>query len=140
MKTILFIFSLLFSTLGIALDSTTVIAQTPIIVSKLGFGKVMEIGDVELKFIKVLSDSRCPKGVTCVWAGEAVVLVDIFKNGKKIEQKKLTFSPKSHLQNKFSNILKSDELNISSYNILPYPKYGRKITNEEYYLQVEIRN
>ena len=140
MKTIFFIFTVLFSTLSIAQDSLNVKAETPKIVSKLRFGKLMKIGDVELKFIKVLSDSRCPKGVTCVWAGEAVVLVDIFKDGKKTEQKELTFSPKSHLQNKFSNILKSDELSISSYNILPYPKYGRKITNEEYYLQLEIHN
>ncbi len=140
MKTIFFIFTVLFSTLSIAQDSLNVKAETPKIVSKLRFGKPMKIGDVELKFIKVLSDSRCPKGVACVWAGEAVVLVDIFKDGKKTEQKELTFSPKSHLQNKFSNILKSDELSISSYNILPYPKYGRKITNEEYYLQLEIHN
>ena len=26
---------------------------------------------VSLQFIDVISDSRCPKGVECVWAGEA---------------------------------------------------------------------
>ena len=29
--------------------------------------------DLELRLIKIVSDSRCPRDVTCVWAGEVLV-------------------------------------------------------------------
>lgn len=32
--------------------------------------------DLDLVFRRVAADSRCPKGATCVWAGEALVTVE----------------------------------------------------------------
>lgn len=45
---------------------------------ELKTGEQAAIGNVTIKFKKVLSDSRCPRGVTCIWAGEAKVLVAIY--------------------------------------------------------------
>ncbi len=138
MKNILIAF-LFISSIGFAQDSTIVKAETPKIVSKLAFGETLQFNDIEIEFVAVLSDSRCPKNVTCIRAGEAVVLVAIFKNGKKIEQKKLVFTPTSYLQNRIGNLFASKDLNISGFNISPYPVAGTETNPEDYYLQLEVR-
>ena len=33
--------------------------------------------DLELRLIKIVSDSRCPRDVTCVWAGEVQVRLSV---------------------------------------------------------------
>ncbi|AUC82896.1 hypothetical protein [Lacinutrix sp. Bg11-31] len=140
MKNILFILVILFTTAGLAQDSTKVKVDTPKIVSKLMYGKTISIEDLEFKFVAIESDSRCPKGVQCIWAGEAVVLLDVFKNGEKIEQKRVVFSPKISLINKIGNVFSSEAFNVSSLNIAPYPKYDNKINAEDYYIQLQIRH
>ena len=140
MKQLFFALIFLISTISFAQDSTKIKAETPRIVSRLEFGKVFQVADVELKFVEVVSDSRCPKNVTCVWAGEVVVLVDVYKDGKKVEQKKLTFNSSSQLQNQFANLFASEDLNISAYNVSPYPVYGEKIKSGNYYIQLEVKN
>jgi len=55
--------------------------DSTILVSKLNYKKSISIEDINLKFEEVLSDSRCPKDVECVWAGEAKVLIEIYQNG-----------------------------------------------------------
>ena len=138
MKNILFILAIVFTTSGLAQDSTKVKVITPKIVSKLIYGESLNIEDLEFKFVAVESDSRCPKGVQCIWAGEAVVLLDVFKNGEKIEQKRVVFSPTSTLINKIGNVFSSESFNVSGFNIAPYPEHDSKINHEDYYIQLEI--
>ncbi|NNC49397.1 MAG: hypothetical protein HKO01_02555 [Flaviramulus sp.] len=118
-------------------DSTKV--GTPIIVAKLYLGKSLNIDNVEVKFVKVLQDSRCPKGVTCIWAGEVIVLVDVFKEGKKFETQKITINSKIPLKSRFGNLFSSDDVTISALNVQPYPIYDKKINPEDYYIQLEIK-
>ncbi|WP_452225575.1 hypothetical protein [Lacinutrix chionoecetis] len=139
MKHVLIAVTLLFAISGLAQDSTNVKAETPKIISKLMYGKAIQVEDLEFKFVAVESDSRCPKGVQCVWAGEAVVLVDVFKNGTKLEQKRITFSPTSKLQNLIGNLFTSESLKISGINIAPYPEYRNKIKAEDYYIMLDVR-
>lgn len=48
---------------------------TPVV---LPVGQTATFGrsDLDLRFKRVASDSRCPTGATCVWAGEAAVTVE----------------------------------------------------------------
>lgn len=140
MKNLLLIFTLVLTGIVSAQDSTAVKAETPKIVSKLMYGNTLKVEDLEFKFVAVESDSRCPKGVQCVWAGEAIVLVDVFKNGKKTEQKRLVFSPTSQLQNALGNLFSSESLKVSGLNIAPYPESGSKIKIENYYIQLAVKN
>lgn len=40
----------------------------------LGFGDESTVAPgTQLRFLRVVNDSRCPKGVQCVWAGEVTV-------------------------------------------------------------------
>jgi hypothetical protein len=139
MKNILFVVALLFSAIVFSQDSTKVKAETPKIISKLMYGKTIEVEGLEFKFVALESDSRCPKGVQCVWAGEAIVLIDIYKNGKRIEQKRVSFSPTARLQNVIGNLFTSDNLKVSGYNIAPYPEYRNKIDPKDYYIQLDVR-
>jgi len=139
MKHVALVFAIFISSLSFAQDSTQVEkAETPRIVSKLFLGERLQFDDVEFKFVEVLQDSRCPKDVTCIWAGEVVVLVDVFEHGKKTEQKKLTLSPTSRLQSKIGNLFSSDNLSISGLNVFPYPKSSGKPKLEDYYIQLEV--
>ena len=45
---------------------------------------------LEMKFVKVLGDSRCPVDVSCIHAGEATILISVIKNGEKIGTHRLT--------------------------------------------------
>ncbi len=138
MKSTLFIIALLLSVVGVAQDSSKVKVETPKIVSKLQLGKLMHFDTVDIKFVEVVTDSRCPKNVSCVWAGEATVLIDIFKDGEKIEQKKLTFDSSSRLQSQIANIFASEGLNIGGLDLSPYPVYGEKLEDKDYYIQLMV--
>ena len=102
------------------------------------YGKTIAFEDLAFKFVAVESDSRCPKAVQCIWAGEAIVLIDVFKKGKKVEEKRIVFSPTAQLENTIGNLFSSEKLKISGFNIAPYPEYINTIKPEEYYIQVEV--
>ena len=136
MKNIILILAIVFSTSAFAQDSTKVKVEAPKIVNKLQFGKTATFNDIEVKFVELVSDSRCPKNVSCIWAGEVVIMVDIFKNGKKIEHKKMTFNALG----KGNEIYVSKGLIITGVNISPYPVYGEKIAVEDYKMQLYIKN
>jgi hypothetical protein len=60
-----------------AVEDEAVTSETAI---KVSFGMMTEIGRISIKVIKFV-DSRCPSDVECVWAGEVIASVLIFKNG-----------------------------------------------------------
>ena len=38
-----------------------------------------------VRFVELVEDSRCPKGTTCVWAGNAKIKVEVKRNGARKE-------------------------------------------------------
>lgn len=56
--------------------------------------------DYTIVINKIVSDSRCPVGTNCIWAGELVMKLSIWKNNEIIETLELTFSPNSNEENK----------------------------------------
>lgn len=91
-----------------------------------------------LDFKEVVSDSRCPINVTCVWAGEVSVTVSVYKNLKLVEDKTLVFSLKKEEENKqwIANYLPEKQRKIKNISIVPYPKKGVVIKPKEYYLRI----
>ena len=138
MKKLILVCLIVFSNLLFSQNSLKV--ETPIIMSKLNIGKCLKFDRVKIKFVKVLQDSRCPKGVNCVWAGEVTVLIDIYQKGKKKESKKLTLNSKISKKDRFGNLFSSDELIISMINLLPLPVSGEKTDTKVYYLQLEVKS
>jgi len=99
-------------------------AQDPI---QLKLGEHFKQNVITIKFEDVLFDSRCPKGVHCIWAGEVVVLFTILKNDKKLEQKKITLNSTSKLQNVVGNLYVSEDINLTGFNVSSYPGTNAKI-------------
>lgn len=121
----------------VAQDSTTV--EVPKIVAKLPLGKTYTLDQVELVFVDVLSDSRCPKDVTCVWAGQAVALVEVYKDQVLIERKEVVFEPGKNTNLNIKTLCANKGLRVLANNLLPYPEQSQeKIKKEAYYLQLEI--
>ncbi|HLV14479.1 MAG TPA: hypothetical protein VKY41_04815 [Xanthomarina sp.] len=140
MKQVLFLGCFFCFLFGFSQDSVNVKVEAPKIVAKLFFGKSYHVEDVQIKFSEVLSDSRCPEDVTCVWAGEASVLVDIIKDDVVIDQKKLLFQPGKRINKKLVTLFSSEKSTIMALGILPNLNTNRNLKKEEYYLQLEISN
>ena len=49
----------------------------------------IEGADLAVTFESVSADSRCPQGVTCVWEGDAVVLVSVRVDGQPAARREL---------------------------------------------------
>ena len=86
----------------------------------------------------ISNDSRCPEGVTCIWAGEVTAVVSVYKDSKLIEDSTLVFSMKNEEDNKkwLASYLSEKQKKIKSIRVLPYPKEGSKINPGEYYLKI----
>lgn len=86
----------------------------------------------------ISNDSRCPEGVTCIWAGEVTAVISVYKDSKLIKDSTLVFSMKNEEDNKklLASYLSEKQKKITSIRVLPYPKEGSKINPEEYYLKI----
>jgi hypothetical protein len=87
--------------------------------------------NLRLKFAELVSDSRCPTGATCIWAGEASCLLDI-TTSQSTYQKVLTQSGGSVSKSFFGDY----EI---SYTVAPYPEVGRQIDKKDYRLILTVK-
>jgi hypothetical protein len=84
-----------------------------------------------LKFIEVLSDSRCPRGVTCIWAGEVKFLVEMTESESTHSEELIQSGSSSPAKTSF----KDYEL---AFDVQPYPEAGKEITEEDYRLVLVV--
>lgn len=85
---------------------------------------------LKLQFRKVINDSRCPTGVTCVWEGEVSCLVDITymnsTNGIVLTQRGSSLSNTNF-----------EDYNIE-FRVQPYPEASKTISPKDYRLELTI--
>ena len=88
--------------------------------------------DLTVKFIEVVEDSRCPKNVTCIWAGQVSCVLEV-RSGGSIERTVLTQPGLSQ---------PSDGQEFRNYRIVfdvsPYPEAGKEIKQGDYRLMLNI--
>lgn len=80
---------------------------------------------LKVEFDSVATDSRCPKGVTCVWAGNAKVLLKVTKDGGKPESVELN----TNTNPKTSRYL---EYELTLKELKPYPESDTTIKSSDY--------
>ena len=97
--------------------------------ASLCLGDELNFGDRRIKFREIISDSRCPSNpiITCIWAGQVRVKVDVYEKRKFVGS--VEFSGTQSIDHLFSN---SKELKISLVNVKPYPVNPGKIPAEDY--------
>jgi hypothetical protein len=106
----------------------------------LNYKESIDIGDVNLKFEKVLTDSRCPSDVNCIWAGEAIVVVDVYNKGEHIYDKELIMDTSGTLSDSNNLIFTSDTIKVFSSKLFPYPKTTETKDFEKYYLEILLQS
>jgi hypothetical protein len=86
----------------------------------------------------VISDSRCPEGVSCVWAGEASAVISVYKDSKLVENKTIVFSLKNEEENNqwFAKYLPEKQRKIKNSSVYPYPKQGVTVAKKDYYIKI----
>lgn len=109
--------------------------ETPVIVVKLSEGKSYRWKNYCLTFTKMLSDSRCPKDVTCIWQGEAKVEISLKRDGKLVDSQEIVLNHPEENGTSFT----LGEKPFRVYGLMPYPRKKTKTEgNIDYYLRVEM--
>lgn len=90
--------------------------------------------DKEIVLVKVTNDSRCPEGVTCIWAGEVIIEVAAYESSKIVEQTQFVVNRKNmeEIISWFEKHLPARKEKLKGLSVVPYPKDGVLINPEEY--------
>lgn len=135
---VVFIF-LIFSCSTMAQDSQKPVGVN-IYSSILQKGELLNFGDKSVKFLKVISDSRCTEEVTCIWAGEAKLLIGVFEDKKLLKEMIVTHSTSNIPYNiplKFSS--EGIAYSIAGLELFPYPTTKDSISKGEYFLKIRVK-
>ena len=115
-------------------DSNTLPSSATQFQLKVNQSFLLESGGIKIKFLNITSDSRCPSDVTCIWQGEAVVLVNIIKNNQDGENFNLT----SNAGQKDTTVQIAKGYFMHVVNVEPYPLSGKKISSSDYLVTFQI--
>jgi hypothetical protein len=83
---------------------------------------------LRIRFAEVKEDSRCPADVTCVWAGNAAVLLEVSIRGRG--SKSLTLNTNSRSSLVDENPYRGYKVKLVELN--PYPRSNRSIAAGDY--------
>ena len=90
--------------------------------------------NIEIKFSKVIQDSRCPSDVTCIWQGQVIIGVDIIKNGQQVSTLTLTLIPgRDTLPIQFL-----DKYSVKLIGVSPYPNSKKPIALKDYIAKIVV--
>ena len=104
--------------------------------TSLGFQQKATFNDYQVTFKKLVSDSRCPKDVMCIRAGEAKVLVSISKNGHFIEDKEIVIHASGYVSESNNLAFNAEDFKVYGFALTPYPKTTEDIPEKNYTLEV----
>ncbi|MEM7483282.1 MAG: hypothetical protein AAF481_19125 [Acidobacteriota bacterium] len=79
-------------------------------------------------FVEVVGDSRCPKGVQCVWAGEATVRLEIEHDGETSRHEVSSLKERADVNGRTCHLRQVD----------PYPESSERIPPEDYSIELEF--
>jgi hypothetical protein len=137
LKRLFFILGLL--TVSFLLPAVGLSCSTDKITASLGQEFTLPVGqtavisgeNLKLKFVEVEGDSRCAKGVECVWAGEAKcrMLITYYESISSV-----VFTQSGGNDN---NQQVFNQYTIS-FRLEPYPEYGKQIASSDYKLVMTI--
>jgi hypothetical protein len=87
--------------------------------------------NLSIKFVEVISDSRCPEGVECVWAGEAQCRLHFTLSGSPAEM--VIVQPGGGADAKDYFIQYGIDFKLE-----PYPQEGQQIATSDYRLIMTV--
>lgn len=103
----------------------------------LPFRAEVKVGDVWMSLADVPADSRCGRGVVCVWAGDAVAELVVhpgcYKAGCRAASALLTLH--TTLEPRAGEAM---GLKVQLLSLLPYPVHGQPTPREAYVAWVRV--
>lgn len=95
---------------------------------ELGLGEQVNLDNqgLSITFNELLEDSRCPKGVTCFWAGNAKVALQINEHEATLN---------SNLEPRQTTIY---SYQVALISVSPYPIYMMDFQKEDYIVRLVI--
>lgn len=101
---------------------------------KLGVGKsaALKGEGLEIEFVSVGEDSRCPQGVDCIWEGNAKVRLRLKRaRGAAVEiELNTNLEPRGSATHGYE---------VRLTNLSPYPKANEPVDKKSYVASLEIR-
>lgn len=91
---------------------------------ELNYSGTAEEGDLRIHFASVTSDSRCPTGTQCVWAGNAEIVLELSGDGNHAAV--LNTNPQ------FQQSYRTSEHVVTLKELKPYPEEGQTIALNDY--------
>jgi len=88
--------------------------------------------NMELRFQRVTEDSRCPKNVTCVWAGRVSCEVEVSRRGSS---SRVVLTEPGTSEGYSRQRYGEYEL---AFHVTPYPEAGKEISKDAYRLHLII--
>lgn len=89
-------------------------------------------GDLTITFNGISEDSRCPRGVSCVWAGQAIARFRLEADtSREIQLVMQDGQPRLAVTEALGHVFTLQEVN-------PYPESGKKIGEGEYRVVVKV--
>ncbi len=98
---------------------------------KVGQEAIIKGEQLKAKFISVLEDSRCPKGVTCIQAGQGRVALQLTPRNKKSETVELSTASSGQE-------IDSNGYQVKLVSLNPYPKMDSQVKTAEYVLNLTV--
>jgi hypothetical protein len=102
-------------------------------VVELRFDEPLSLDTLRLRWLD-LNDSRCPQGVQCVWEGQAVVTLEVSRDGLAPQRVELIL--RSGVEPGAETVA-GYELRL--LKVEPYPRQGVTPERNDYVATVEIR-
>ena len=87
-----------------------------------------EPASISVKFLNVTGDSRCPSGVTCIWQGDVIAVVNIMKNNQDLGN----FNLINGLSDKNATAQIARVYFLELVKVEPYPSNGMHIQLSNY--------
>lgn len=104
-------------------DSVTIVKPELDQEFKIEYGQKVTLTKeaITIQFTQLLEDSRCPKGVDCIWAGNAKI---------QIRVNKTPFELNTHRSFKTEAIISNYKIKLVA--ISPYPEYQNPVAEKDY--------
>ena len=80
----------------------------------LPYARTVTVADLHVSFVSVTADSRCPRKVVCVWAGDAAIVLEV-KHGAETRSVELHTTPPQTTGEAFGH-------RIELVSLDPYPE------------------
>ncbi|MFD2551358.1 hypothetical protein ACFSQP_05960 [Bizionia sediminis] len=115
-------------------------AHTPLILKKLPVKDTLTVANYKVVFTRVIADSRCPKGITCIWEGEVVFELEVMKSDTLMRTERITMPPSGYTREERQTVMLNNQTGVHIYNLMPVPVANKKTPKAAYYLQLQVFN